>query len=123
MYPGNKSLRLCCVIFYTYFLTGVLHYVEFIYEFLSTQYIDYALYWIFFAKYFILNSPCPLNREFSVLLFIVVLIFSTITFSGAADPCSTEHPSFNFLTVVCRHLVGILEEEAAFPKVSTNIGP
>ena len=45
--PENKSLRTCCVTFSAYFLKGVLHYVEIIYEFLSILFIDYDLYRIF----------------------------------------------------------------------------
>ena len=74
-----------------YFLKGILHYVEIIYEFLPTLYIEYSLYRIFFAYYFILISPCPFNCDCSVLLIIVVLIFGIIPFSGeqtqaAQDP-------------------------------------
>jgi len=79
------------VTFSIYFLKEVLQYVEIIYEFLPTLYVEYALYKIFFANYFILISPCPFNCECSVLLIIVMLIFSTIPFSGeqthaAQDP-------------------------------------
>lgn len=106
MYPGNKNLRICCVTFSAYLLKGILHHVEIIYEFLSIRFMDYDLYRRFFADYFISVSSCAFNCESSGLLIIVVLIFSTTPFS--------------FLTIVCRHLVGILGEEAAFLKVCTN---
>jgi hypothetical protein len=83
------------VTFSIYFLKGVLHYIEIIYGFLPILYIEYALYRIFFANYFILISPCPFNCECSVLLIIVVLIFSTIPFSGEQTH-TAQDPVFQF---------------------------
>jgi hypothetical protein len=83
------------VTFSIYFLKGVFHCVEIIYEFLPNLYIEYALYRIFFANYFILISPCPFNFECSVLLVIFVLIFSTIPFSGG-ETHAAQVPVFQF---------------------------